>query len=142
LVNNRLTNYFSAYINYFLPLNEISIDATEEAEEFSGRNLFYFIGGRRLLPVSKIIHHYAEYLRRLLDGVLGEAKRSFFVTPKYNGSGGTYKDYWSSVKKGTGEDYLDSFSYRNVYTGINVKYTANINIDYILDDILSALERE
>lgn len=139
IFDNRVKDFFQGYIDQYLPLDNLETVEKEGRELAYGdtNNLFYFIAGR-LVPVSKILLGYKKYMELLLDGINSKARRTFTVTPIYHGKD-TYHAYWEKYNNGEGEDYKAKFGtagYQNVYEEMVVDYTININIDYVLEEIL------
>jgi hypothetical protein len=138
LFEGRMKDFFEIYVNYYLPLEAVPIDG------FRTANLFYFIGGRRLVPISKIIFNFVKYLNAVLSGEAEGLKRTFTTSMEY--SGATYRDYYNTWpgKRGGSEtkkaSYENAFSYDNIYSQIRMRYNFNFNIDYILRDIITNIE--
>lgn len=136
----RVKDFFQGYINYLLPLQTYSsIEKEAKVLATNTSNLFYFIGGRRLVPVSMIIQAYIDYLNKLREAQLGKIKRTLSVNFSYKGED-TYRNYYNLVRGKNAEatqEYINNFNYDNILNKINIDYTVNLNIDYVLQGVLT-----
>lgn len=135
IFDTRIKDYFQAYVNRFLPLETVDkVTRLGKEIELNGvSNLFYYIGGRRLVPVSKILKSYVTYMEKLMAGLINKERRTLTVSPVFNNQE-TYKNYWSTKDK---QSYVNNFSYDAIYDSISINYTINLNIDYVLQEILT-----
>lgn len=136
LFDTRIKQFFQGYISDFLPLEKYEqiTRLGKEVELNNASNLFYFIGGRRLLPVSAILNHYENYLDRVLNGLEENERRGLAVNLSHY-SGDTYKTYYKA-KGDKKQSYLDNFNYQNVYNAISMQYTINLNVDLLTSELL------
>ena len=132
--DTRVKDYFQAYVSELLPMNTVEGAMREGRQIATASNLFFFVSGR-LVPISKILLSYKKYMQLLLEQMVGGVRRTLTVTPLFSNSE-TYANYWTAKAQGEGEKYKDSFTYDNIYNSISIRYNININIDYVLEEIL------
>lgn len=136
----QLPKLYHGAIGELLPLKQITWveeDISGNKLKSSSTNAFYIIGGKRILPVSKILSLYIKFLINLKKGIdspkLIEMRSDDGVT--YSGDE-TYANYYND----TG-DYRFS-GYHNIADKIKMHYRINMNIDYSIDEVLSRVINE
>lgn len=155
--DNRIKNLWQGYINNYLALNvynEVALNASDNAPTVDlggAQNLFYMIGGKKIVPISKIIGAYIKYINTLLADP-GQNRRALVVDRAYSKDGDTYANFyklWHKFNPTPEEvqkkiDYLHKFSggqgYKNVYDGIYMVSKVNLNMNYILKEIQKDLK--
>jgi hypothetical protein len=88
------------------------------------RNLFWFIGGSKIVPSSKII---GAYIRRI-DYLISQTRREAGLAVNYTYNGPTYKTYIEDKK--TVMPTLDQIAAQ-----IYMKITINLHMPSLLSDI-------
>jgi hypothetical protein len=131
-INAKLDNLYHGAIDNFLPLQEITVNIENEAQR-DVQNLFYLIGGERIVPVSKIINLYIIYLERLKEKI----RETRLFTTKRHYQGQTYMDEYDATKKGTDYTFV---GYDDITKNTRVSYNINLNIDYTIKEMLSKLD--
>lgn len=130
-IDNKLISLYHGAIDAFLPVQVISIpDKLEKQGRRDVQNLFYFIGGTKVVPVSKIIGLYILYLERLKEKIR-EAKL-LNVTKHYEGQ--TYHDEYKA------DDGYQFIGYGKIADKTRLSYTINLNIDYTIKGMLSKID--
>lgn len=141
ITDSFVKSAWQGYINSYLATNIYNdIDGVEEAQ-----NLFYFVGGEYLVPISKIIDAYIKYLIELIKS--GNNHRALVVENSYQKGNDTYANFYKlwtgagfeSSKKKEKDEYMRNFAregYDNVYNNIYMTAKVNINFDYILKEII------
>lgn len=131
LKTQNLPNLYNTAIAELIPIKQISW--VENEVNTIGTNYFYIIGGTRILPVSKILNLYVKFLEDLNQQLYNRRLISSHVT-EY--SGPTYKQY-SADPEG-----FNFAGYESIANGLSVNYTINLNIDYILQNVLTKIAAE
>lgn len=125
-LHNNLNHVYAASIDEFMPFQQL-VQLTESGPVETQRNLFYLIGGTKIVPSSRIINAYCIQLERVLAQVknIREGVGSTFnVKSSYNGL--TYADYIAgNTPKG--------YNYDSVAKGITMSYNINLHIPYLQD---------
>lgn len=88
-----LKRAYIGFIDRFLPFSE-----TVKVEDFAGdtmRNLFWFIGGEKIVPTSKIIGAYLSRLKQIIRQA--ETDKGLSVKADYKGM--NYKNFLSAQKQ-------------------------------------------
>ena len=134
-LQNNLDALYSASIYNFMPFEQqvqLLNDDQTLTEVQTHRNLFYLIGGTKIVPTSNIINAYYIQLQRVLD----QAKNAqagmgstFSVKSAY--SGYTYANYEN-------KDLPTGFTYQDVANGITMNYRINLHIPYLQDLIMKS----
>lgn len=127
----NLPNLYNAAIAEILPVKQISWIANEQEE--LATNYFYIVGGTRILPVSKILGLYVLFLKDLREKIYNRRILTSSIT-KYTGP--TYKNYHED------SDNFDFPGYDTIAEGLSINYTINLNIDYILEQVLSKINSQ
>ena len=131
IFDNRVKDFYNAYINYYLPL-----EVVEVSPNLKTSNLFYFVGGKRLVPISFIIDWFIKYIEEAPLKENTGLRRPFTVNYAYNGD--TYKEYYKLQDQPTERNiYANSFDYNSIYDDIHINYNFNFNMDYIFKRILT-----
>lgn len=131
-IDGKLDNLYHGAISEFLPLQEITLNIEEEGER-KFQNAFYFIGGERIVPVSKIINLYIKFLKRLQEQI---TEIRIFTTKKHY-KGQSYIDEHKA--KEDGKPYV-FVGYDTVAKNMRISYNINLNIDYTLKEMLSYMD--
>lgn len=131
-INTKLDSLYHGAIDNFLPLQEITVKIKNEAQR-DVQNLFYLIGGERIVPVSKIINLYIIYLERLKEKI----REIRLFTTKRHYQGQTYIDEYKAAQNGA--DYTFN-GYDQIVKNTRVSYNINLNIDYTIKEMLSKLD--
>lgn len=131
-INTKLDSLYHGAIDNFLPLQEITVNIENEAQR-DVQNLFYLIGGERIVPVSKIINLYIIYLERLKEKI----RETRLFTTKRHYHGQTYIDEHDATKKGEPYTFV---GYDDITKNTRVSYNINLNIDYTIKEMLSKLD--
>lgn len=134
---DQLPQMYHSVIGNLLPIKQISWIETETKRQQFSTNAFYIIGGTRILPVSKILNLYIQFLEKLRQGI--ESPK--LVTMGANGgitysSSETYKKYYDNPTS-----YIFP-GYKEISNNITIRYRINLNIDYTIEGVLSKLKRE
>jgi hypothetical protein len=93
------------------------------------RNLFWFIGGTKIVPSSRIIYAYIRRMQAIVKEV--GAGRGLSVKSSYNGP--TYATYIQDLKQGK-DSTMPSLG--EVQNNIHMKVTINLHMPSLLDDII------
>ena len=136
--NDQLPNLYHSAISELLPVKQIEWINEQTQENGVATNAFYLVGGRRILPVSKILGLYIKFLEKLQQNeqqtkLISMNRKTGGI--KYDGTE-TYKDYYEQK-----EGYFFS-GYKNIANDISIYYRININIDYSLEEVLSKALKE
>lgn len=134
-INAKLDRLYHGAADAFLPLQIISLpkELADKGQQ-DVQNAFYFIGGTRLVPVSKILNLYIKYLERLQEGI----KEVKIFTTKQSYVGQTYHDEYKARQEGTEYNFV---GYDAIANKTKVHYTINLNIDYTLKEMLSYIDQ-
>lgn len=143
IYDRRVKDFLQGYINAFLPIEELSADMLKDGQKLINdgnnfQNLFYFVGGKTLMPVSKILTRYLKYmenLRATVNTKVAGATNNFYVKMTYKGD--DYRKYYDGAKREYHREEFKDFKYDNVYNDINIQYKINFDVDYIMDEVLS-----
>lgn len=132
---DQLPQMYHSAISELLPIKKIAW-VEDEVEQF-GTNAFYIIGGTRILPVSKILRLYIQFLENIKQGL--EKPNLITMGAKgglsYSGTD-TYKSYYEDPVGYTFPGYSA------IADNITVRYRINLNIDYTIEGVLSKLKQE
>lgn len=121
-----LKQAYIGFIDRFLPFSEqVQI---EDLPETTMRNLFWFIGGDKIVPTSKIIGAYLNRLKAIIKQAQND--RGLAVNPKYKGM--TYKSYLSERKK---RSDLDMPSLEEIQKNIYIAMTINFHLPSLLQEL-------
>lgn len=129
-----LKNLYAADIDSFLPVHEIqAYDKQAQQIAASYQNAFYFVGAGDIVPVSSILKIYIMFLERIRDEA--KAPRAFTVNLIDSYNGDTYKSNANLVKEGQPFSFV---GYDNIVSALSMQYNINLNIDYTINEMLSA----
>ena len=114
---NRINIWLQGYGTAFLPLQEYQAN-----NGLNLSNTFYFVGGKKILPISYIIGCYVNYLDKLIQGIGGRG-RVISYTLNTSEIPQTYADYM----KQTG-DAKSFVGYPAIKKKLSMKYTMHLSL--------------
>lgn len=120
-IEKELPHLYHGAIAEVLPLKEIGLP-----ENKTSRNVFYLVGGTRILPVSSLLTMYINYLQKLARSGSEDARKMLTVRKDYSGT--TYKDYLKGNAKFSGYDAITK--------GIKMHFNVRVNIDRAIQEVL------
>lgn len=120
-LESELPHLYQGAIAEVLPLKEIGL-----TDGKTSRNVFYIIGGSRILPVSSILTMYINYLQKLVSFGSENMRKLLTVRKEYGGT--TYKDYMKN-----GANFV---GYGAVSKNIKMHFNVRTNIDRALSEVL------
>lgn len=137
---DQLPKIYHGAIGELLPLKQITWveeSVNNDLTRGSGVNAFYIIGGTRVLPVSKILSLYIQFLQNLQNDIdspkLIQMRKDHGIS--YSGKE-TYQQYFDQEP-----GYFFS-GYHAIADDITINYNINMNIDYSIEEVLSKVVKE
>ena len=127
-IRQGLNKTYLGYIDRFLPFEE-QVKLQGDTDELTMRNLFWFIGGTKIVPSSRIIYAYIRRMQAIIKEV--GAGRGLSVKSSYNGP--TYATYVQDLKQ---EKDSTMPSLGEVQNNIHMKVTINLHMPSLLDEII------
>lgn len=125
-IHENLNHLYAGSIDQFMPFQQ-TVQLLQNGPIETQRNLFYLIGGTKIIPTSKIINAYCIQLERVLqqvEGIRNGVGSSFSVKSSYSGQ--TYADYVEGTLP-------QGYNYDSVAKGITMSYNINLHIPYLQD---------
>lgn len=125
-LHTNLGYVYAGSIDSFMPFSQL-VQLTQDGPVETQRNLFYLIGGTKIVPTSRIINAYCIQLERILDQVRNVREgvgSTFSVKSSYSGL--TYADYVAGTTP-------EGYGYDSVAKAITMTYNINLHIPYLQD---------
>ena len=120
-MEKELPQLYHGAIAEMLPLKEIGL-----SDGKTTRNVFYLVGGHRILPVSAILTMYINYLDKLSNLGSEDVKKMLTVRKDYDGD--TYKNYMKNHASFNG--------YNTIAKNIKMHFNVRTNIDRAIQEVL------
>lgn len=117
LQNEELPRLYHGAVADLLPLKSLNL-----LDGRNMRNVFYLIGGTKVLPVSAILTRFINFLNSIDE-------RKKILTTRLSYSGTTYKDYYKNGIAFPG--------YGSVANQIGIHYNVRLSIDSTIQEALS-----
>lgn len=123
----NISAWLQSYSTAFLPLDTFHVRGLDLS------NIFYFIGGKRIVPISYIISLYIDYLERLKGEGYQANRRVSLFRPQYKGEQ-TYADYYAAQQELDTKHEVDNFvGYKSVFDQLDMNVTLKIKLPPIQD---------
>ncbi len=120
-LGKKIHYWLQGYGTAFLPLGAYNV-----GEDLSISNVFYFVGGQRILPISYIIDAYIRYLDALLDQGMNKGGSVIDYTLKTSSIPQTYADYYKAMQEGGGDNVF--VGYPAIASNLSMQYNMKLSL--------------
>lgn len=127
-ISRGLNQTYLGYVDRFLPFEE-QVQLKDETEEMTMRNLFWFIGGTKIVPSSRIIYAYLRRIQAIIKQT--GSGRGLSVKSSYHGP--TYATYMQDLRAGKKASMP---SLDEIQNNIHMKVTINLHMPSLLNEII------
>lgn len=134
-LGKRIKLWLQGYGTAFLPLQEFQVRGLNLS------NVFYFIGGERIVPISFIINSYIKYLRELMNQGLQKKGRIATFSIDVSSIPSTYRQYYEAVYKGAEKIEEDKSQFIG-YKSIQESLAMDVRLNMALPSVEEILKRQ